>query len=84
MPTSTPTSFSAATETLEAVLQRFKNDNLPLEDAIALFEKGVGALNICQTTLQQARGKVDILLTSISDSATDNTMGNATTEPFDA
>jgi exodeoxyribonuclease VII small subunit len=80
MLTSTPTNFSTATETLEAVLQRFRSDNLPLEDAIALFEEGVGALNICQTTLQQARGKVEVLLTSISDSAT----GNATTEPFDA
>ncbi|MDH4379521.1 MAG: exodeoxyribonuclease VII small subunit [Vampirovibrionales bacterium] len=79
MPTPPPTSFSAATETLESVLQRFRNDNLPLEDAIALFEEGVGALNVCQTTLQQARGKVEVLLTSISDSTT----GKATTEPFD-
>lgn len=80
MTTSTPTTFSAATETLEAVLQRFRNENLPLEDAIALFEEGVGALNACQTTLQQARGKVEVLLTSIGDSAT----GTAVTETFDA
>jgi len=79
MPASTPTTFSAATETLESVLQRFRSDNLPLEDAIALFEKGVGALNICQTTLQQARGKVEVLLTSITDGGT----GAAITEPFD-
>ena len=80
MPASTPTTFSAATETLESVLQRFRNDNLPLEDAIALFEEGVGALNVCQTTLQQARGKVEVLLTSISESGA----GAAVTEPFDA
>ena len=80
MPISTPTSFSAATDTLESVLQRFRNENLPLEEAIALFEEGVGALNVCQTTLQQARGKVEVLLTSISDSAT----GNPTIEAFDA
>ena len=80
MTTLTPTTFSAATETLESVLQRFRNENLPLEDAIALFEEGVGALNVCQTTLQQARGKVEVLLTSIGDSTT----GTAVTESFDA
>ena len=79
MPTPSPTSFSTATETLESVLQRFRSDNLPLEDAIALFEEGVGALNVCQTTLQQARGKVEVLLTSISDSATNAPI----TEDFD-
>ena len=80
MPTSSPETFSTATETLESVLQRFRNENLPLEDAIALFEEGVGALNVCQTTLQQARGKIEVLLTSISESGT----GAAVTEPFDA
>lgn len=80
MTSTTPATFSTATETLESVLHRFRSDNLPLEDAIALFEEGVGALNVCQTTLQQARGKVEVLLTSISESGTGTTL----TEPFDA
>ncbi|MFN8614415.1 MAG: exodeoxyribonuclease VII small subunit [Vampirovibrionales bacterium] len=72
-------SFSSANDRLEVILQRFRSDTLPLEDAIALFEEGVDALTVCQTTLQKARGTVEILLKRVSDSAT----GTPITEPFD-
>lgn len=58
---SSPKSFEAAVSELEAIVQEMESGNLPLEDALARYQRGVGLLRHCQTTLGDAEQRVRIL-----------------------
>lgn len=58
---SSPKSFEAAVSELEAIVQEMESGNLPLEDALARYQRGVGLLRHCQTTLADAEQRVRIL-----------------------
>jgi exodeoxyribonuclease VII small subunit len=49
-------------EELEALVVRLEKGDLPLEQAIKEFEHGVKLTRQCQTALQEAEQKVEILL----------------------
>ncbi len=47
---------------LEEVVKKLENTNLSLDDAMKLFEEGVELSRECQKQLEQAEGRVEILL----------------------
>ena len=49
-------------EELEALLARLEGGDLPLEQALKEFERGVKLTRQCQAALQEAEQKVEILL----------------------
>ena len=49
-------------EELETLVVRLEKGDLPLEQAIKEFEHGVKLTRQCQTALQEAEQKVEILL----------------------
>jgi exodeoxyribonuclease VII small subunit len=49
-------------EELEALVARLESGDLPLEQALKEFEHGVKLTRQCQSALQQAEQKVEILL----------------------
>jgi exodeoxyribonuclease VII small subunit len=49
-------------EELEAIVVRLESGDLPLEQALKEFEHGVKLTRRCQTALQEAEQKVEILL----------------------
>ncbi len=49
-------------EELEALVTRLESGDLPLERALKEFERGVKLTRQCQTALQEAEQKVEILL----------------------
>jgi exodeoxyribonuclease VII small subunit len=49
-------------EDLEALVVRLESGDLPLEQALKEFERGVKLTRQCQTALQEAEQKVEILL----------------------
>jgi exodeoxyribonuclease VII small subunit len=49
-------------EELEALVTRLESGDLPLEQALKEFERGVKLTRQCQSALQQAEQKVEILL----------------------
>ncbi|MBC8252671.1 MAG: exodeoxyribonuclease VII small subunit [Ardenticatenia bacterium] len=53
--------FEAAVEELETVVGRLEEEELPLEEAIALFERGQALLARCQDQLTAAELKVQQL-----------------------
>lgn len=57
---------------LEAIVDSMADDKLPLEKALAQFEKGVKLSGDCQKALQQAEQKVKILLDKHTDSELDD------------
>ena len=47
---------------LEALVERLEHGDLPLEESLAAFERGVTLTRSCQTALKEAEQKVEILL----------------------
>jgi exodeoxyribonuclease VII small subunit len=59
---------------LESVVEQLESGDLPLEEALKQFERGVKLTRKCQATLKKAEQKVEILLKKTAD---------AEPEPFD-
>ena len=67
--------FEQALGELEAVVGKLEHGDLPLEEALKQFERGIELTRGCQASLKQAEQRVEILLARTPD---------ATPEPFDA
>jgi exodeoxyribonuclease VII small subunit len=57
-----PVDFEAAMRDLEEIVERLEHGDLPLEESLAAFERGVMLTRSCQTALREAEQKVEILL----------------------
>ena len=66
--------FEKSLARLEDVVKRLEQPNLPLTDAMKLFEEGLNLAQQCQKQLQEAEGRVEILLKSAD--------GKLAAEPF--
>jgi exodeoxyribonuclease VII small subunit len=54
--------FEECLQRLEKIVDELEKGNVPLEQAIKLFEEGVRLSNSCRQELEAAEGKVEILL----------------------
>jgi exodeoxyribonuclease VII small subunit len=54
--------FEAAMHDLEQLVERLEQGDLPLEESLAAFERGVALTRACQSALKEAEQKVEILL----------------------
>jgi exodeoxyribonuclease VII small subunit len=57
-----PPSFEAALGRLEEIVSTLEGGEMPLEEALAVFEEGVRLSRFCHGKLQQAERRVEILL----------------------
>ena len=63
MPPNTRTpDFERALAELEGLVERLERGDLPLDEALKAFERGVALTRHCQASLQAAQQKVEILL----------------------
>jgi len=67
--------FETAMRDLEELVERLEQGDLPLEESLAAFERGVMLTRSCQTALKEAEQKVEILLKKA---------GEPSVEDFDA
>ena len=67
--------FEQALGELETVVERLEHGELPLDEALKQFERGIELARGCQDALKQAEQRVEILLQKNAD---------AEPEPFDA
>ena len=54
--------FESAMKTLEEIVGKLEAGDLPLEQALALFEEGVQISRFCNSKLDAAERRVEILL----------------------
>ena len=54
--------FEECLDRLEKIVNELEKGDLPLEKALALFEEGVQLSGSCRKELEEAEGKVEILL----------------------
>jgi exodeoxyribonuclease VII small subunit len=64
-----PPDFETAMRDLEALVERLEQGDLPLEESLAAFERGVLLTRACQTALKEAEQKVEILLRKAGEPA---------------
>jgi exodeoxyribonuclease VII small subunit len=62
-----PLDFEQALAELETVVERLEHGELPLEDALKQFERGIELARSCQTSLKAAEQRVEILLKKTPD-----------------
>ena len=68
-------SFEESLAELEKIVTQLEEGDLPLEESLELFEKGVTLSRACQQKLEQAERKIEML---VKDSE-----GNAALEEFE-
>jgi exodeoxyribonuclease VII small subunit len=54
--------FEAALEELEGVVEQLETGELPLEESLLAFEKGVGLVIYCNQKLTEAEKKIELLV----------------------
>jgi exodeoxyribonuclease VII small subunit len=54
--------FEVCLQRLEQIVDELERGNVPLEQALKLFEEGVQLSASCRKELEEAEGKVEILL----------------------
>lgn len=59
---STVPDFEKSMRELEALVERLEQGDLPLEEALKQFERGIALTKSCQAALKAAEHKVEILL----------------------
>jgi exodeoxyribonuclease VII small subunit len=59
--------FEQALGELEAVVERLEHGELPLEESLKQFERGIELARSCQASLKVAEQKVEILLRKTPD-----------------
>jgi exodeoxyribonuclease VII small subunit len=54
--------FEECLARLEQIVEQLERGDIPLEQSLKLFEEGMTLSNACRKELQDAEGKVEILL----------------------
>jgi exodeoxyribonuclease VII small subunit len=66
--------FEECLQRLESIVQELEKGEVPLEMSLILFEEGMNLSSACRKELEQAEGKVEVLL---------KRNGKLQAEPFD-
>lgn len=70
-------SFEQALIALEEIVQQLESGNLPLDQSIALYERGEALRKHCQKRLDDAQARIERIVTDASGAAVGTT-------PFDS
>jgi exodeoxyribonuclease VII small subunit len=54
--------FEECLQRLEKIVDELEKGDIPLEKALALFEEGVKLSGACRKELEEAEGKIEILM----------------------
>jgi exodeoxyribonuclease VII small subunit len=75
MPRAKSSEFEKAFQELEAIVQRLESEELPLDEALQLFEKGIRLSRFCNQKLEEIEKKIELILA--------DSKGQPVTEPFE-
>ncbi|MDI6757701.1 MAG: exodeoxyribonuclease VII small subunit [Endomicrobiia bacterium] len=57
-----PKKFEDALERLEEIVEALENRDVELDNALSLFEEGVGLVKLCSAKLEETKKKIEILV----------------------
>lgn len=67
--------FEKSFQQLEKIVQRLEAEELPLDEALRLFEEGIGLSRFCHQKLEEVEKKIEVILADAK--------GEPRTEPFE-
>ena len=68
--------FEKAFQQLETIVKRLESEELPLDDALQLFEQGIGLSRFCNQKLEEVEKKIELILADAK--------GQPRVEPFES
>ena len=82
--TDTPetTTFEQALAQLEQIVQRLEKGELPLEESLRLYEEGIRLSRLCHGKLEEAEGRIEMLLKDARGEAALDAQGRPRTQPL--
>jgi len=55
-------SFETALKKLDEIVQRLEKGELPLEESLKLYEEGIRLSRLCHAKLDEAQGRIEMLI----------------------
>jgi exodeoxyribonuclease VII small subunit len=77
-----PPTFEAALKRLEEIVQRLERGELPLEESLALYEEGIRLSRVCHARLDEAEGRIELILKDARGEAAVDREGRPRTTPL--
>ncbi|HEY6546774.1 MAG TPA: exodeoxyribonuclease VII small subunit [Vicinamibacteria bacterium] len=74
--------FEDALKELEDVVARLEKGELPLEDSLRLYERGIALARHCHVKLEEAEGKIELLMKDARGDVAVDAQGRPKTKPF--
>ena len=81
MSTETPR-FEDALRQLEEIVQKLEQGELTLEESLALYEKGIELSRVCHAKLEEAEGKIELLMKNAKGELVPDEQGRPKRTPF--
>ena len=75
MPRTKSSEFERAFQELEEIVKRLESEELPLDESLQLFEKGIRLSRFCNQKLEEVEKKIELILADAK--------GQPVTEPFE-
>jgi len=75
MPGVKSSEFERAFQELEEIVKRLESEELPLDESLQLFEKGIRLSRFCNQKLEEVEKKIELILADAK--------GQPVTEPFE-
>jgi len=74
--------FELALQQLEQIVQKLEKGDLPLEESLALYEDGIRLSRLCHGKLEEAEGKIAMLLKDARGEPVLDAQGQPRTTPL--
>ena len=75
--------FEEALKELEDVVARLEKGELALEDSLRLYERGIALARHCHAKLEEAEGKIELLMKDARGEPVLDAQGQPKTKPFE-
>jgi exodeoxyribonuclease VII small subunit len=75
--------FEEALKQLEEIVQRLEKGELALEESLRLYEQGIRLSRLCHARLEEAEGRIEVLLKDARGEPVADEAGRPRTAPFE-
>ena len=74
--------FELALQQLEQIVQKLEKGELPLEESLRLYEEGIRLSRLCHGKLEEAEGRIEVLMKDARGEALKDAAGRPRTRPL--
>ena len=74
--------FEQALQQLEQIVQKLEKGDLPLEESLRLYEDGIRLSRLCHGKLEEAEGKIEMLMKDARGEPALDAQGRPRTTPL--